>query len=395
MKKAILLLPLLILAGSIAGILFLEKDEVPVEETTSEEQKNEIQTYEQQTITFDQKINNYFSLSAASATEHEKMRVYPIVGNADYLKDHAELGNFLNLSEALQSEKVRIMEVGEIERERQPDIVFNPNPFNNNSVIPQNIEPDSEVGRAYSSGATVNTLTIENLSTDPIYIMAGDVIQGGRQDRVIAEDMIVMPNSGKVAIPVFCVESSRWSYRNKPSNVKSKKDEEQIFAFTGYFNVASNSIRQTVKHEKDQGEVWSKVGEMRSRHNVASNSSTYGDLVNSKSFIKLRNEYLEKFETIFDNSNNVVGCLVVSGNEVLGCDMFATPELFKKQYKVLLHAYITEAVTYGKIVKMSDEKIEEYFEASFDKYFEKQKEEKEELELKFVHQDRIVHFTDI
>jgi hypothetical protein len=390
MKKAILLLPLFILAASVAGILFIEKDNSTVFEPT---QKDEIKKLERQTITFEAPIENYFALDAAGAVSHEKLRIYPILGSPDYLSNHASLGELINLSEALATQKIRILEMGETDSQRQPDVVFNPHSMNGGSILPLNVEPNSAAGRAYAEGATVNTLTIENLSNDTVYIMAGDVVQGGRQDRVIAEDIIAMPNSGKVAIPVFCVEPSRWNYRNKPAGTQ-KKDEDQVFAFTGYFNVASNSIRHTVKHQKNQSEVWAKVGDMRTRHNVAGSTSTYGDLASSKSYNKRSQAYLDGLEGVFENSENVVGCLVVSGDQVLGCDIFGTSSLFKKQYKALIHAYVSEAITYGKKIQLSEEEVEDYFKASYEKYFSNQDKEKE-LELKFVHDGKIVHFTDI
>ena len=77
MKKAILLLPLFILAASVAGILFIEKDNSTVFEPT---QKDEIKKLERQTITFEAPIENYFALDAGAAISHEKLRIYPILG---------------------------------------------------------------------------------------------------------------------------------------------------------------------------------------------------------------------------------------------------------------------------------------------------------------------------
>src|SRR5213078_3546404 len=65
----------------------------------------------------------------------------------------------------------------------------------------------------------VNSLTIENRSqNEAVYIQSGDIVKGGRQDRVLAFDLIVPPNSGKMQIASFCVESGRWSQRGKESD---------------------------------------------------------------------------------------------------------------------------------------------------------------------------------
>ncbi len=394
MKKLVLLLPLLILLGSIAGIFILD-DGKSDPQLEAQAKKGEIKKMVPQTVSFDAAIPNYFALNMNEAVSYEKMRVYPIISSNQYEKDHAALAKYLNLEEGLATGKIQIMELGETERQRNSGVLFNPNPLNNPIIVPDS-DRNHEVQTAYAQGASVNTLTVENTSNDPVYIMAGEIVQGGRQDRVIAEDQIIAANSGKVAVPVFCVEPGRWSFRDKPVKTTTNNSNGNIYAFTGYFNVASNDIRHTVKHKKDQGQVWAKVGEMRNRHNInGDKSTTYGDLANSKGFIKTRDAYIENFATAFDENEKVIGFMVVSGTEVLGSDIFATHDLFKKQYKVLLHSYVTESITYGKKIRVENATVQDHFDNSMNKYFSKQADEKQELELKFVQDNKVVHFTDI
>ena len=394
MKKLILLLPLIILGASIAGIFILDdsKDENPQPVV----KKNKIQKLDRQTLDFNGVIQDYFALLSEEAVDYKNLKVYPIRASEKYLADHKKLDNYLNLAEAVSENKVKILELGQRERASNPSVEYNFDPMSG-SFDPTSILPDMTVNEAMEAGASVNTLTIENTSDEAIYIMAGDIVIGGKQDRVIAEDMIAMPNSGKIAVPVFCVEPGRWSPRENPTQNAPITNNEQdgIYAFTGYFNVASNSIRQTVKNEKDQGEVWAKVGDMRSRNNVQSGTSTYGDLASSKSFTNARDAYMTQFENLFDDSNDIIGCIVVSGDKVLACDIFGTSDLFKKQYKVLLHSYVSDAITYGSKVSLSEEQVTNYFNRSTEKYFTKQESEEKELDAKFVHDKRVVHFTDI
>src|SRR5262249_42685987 len=56
----------------------------------------------------------------------------------------------------------------------------------------------------------VNELSIENVSDEEVYVQSGDIVKGGRQDRVLAMDLIVPPKSGKMPIESFCVEHGRW-----------------------------------------------------------------------------------------------------------------------------------------------------------------------------------------
>src|SRR5438067_1243537 len=61
------------------------------------------------------------------------------------------------------------------------------------------------------SGGEVNTLFVTNRGRDPLYLMAGEVVLGGQQDRCLGRDTIVPPGAVKFAVPVFCVEHGRWT----------------------------------------------------------------------------------------------------------------------------------------------------------------------------------------
>jgi hypothetical protein len=60
---------------------------------------------------------------------------------------------------------------------------------------------------------SVNELAIENVSSEDIYVQSGDIVKGGKQDRMMAQDFIVPPKSGRMPISAFCVEHGRWSGR--------------------------------------------------------------------------------------------------------------------------------------------------------------------------------------
>src|SRR5216684_8131386 len=73
----------------------------------------------------------------------------------------------------------------------------------------------------------VNELSIENLSSEEVYVQSGDIVKGGQQDRMLVVDLILPPRSGKIPISAFCVENGRWSQRGS----------EQVTTFTSSSNV--------------------------------------------------------------------------------------------------------------------------------------------------------------
>src|SRR5664280_78935 len=79
----------------------------------------------------------------------------------------------------------------------------------------------------------VQELTFENLSEDlTVFLNAGDIVKGGRQDRTVRDDLILPPQSGQVPLASFCVEHGRWT----------KRGEESLTAFSS--NTKSLSSRK-------------------------------------------------------------------------------------------------------------------------------------------------------
>src|SRR4030095_2790901 len=102
----------------------------------------------------------------------------------------------------------------------------------------------------------VNNLAIENLSDEEVHVQSGDIVKGGRQDRVLALDLIVPPKSGKIQIASFCVERGRWSGRGQ--------EEAGQFASSGKA-LNSKELKIAAKHSASQREVWDKVAQSQAR----------------------------------------------------------------------------------------------------------------------------------
>src|SRR6185295_4188705 len=66
----------------------------------------------------------------------------------------------------------------------------------------------------------VNELQIENTGTEQVFIQAGDIVKGGKQDRVLTVSFLLPANSGRLPIASFCVEQGRWSARGKEDQAR-------------------------------------------------------------------------------------------------------------------------------------------------------------------------------
>src|SRR5687767_11724624 len=48
--------------------------------------------------------------------------------------------------------------------------------------------------------SNVNELTVENRSDVAVYIQSGEIVKGGKQDRTLANDLVLAPHSRRVPI---------------------------------------------------------------------------------------------------------------------------------------------------------------------------------------------------
>jgi hypothetical protein len=136
------------------------------------------------------------------------------------------------------------------------------------------------------------------------------------------------------------------------------KDEE----FKEHFNKGSIGLRKVVEKEKEQRKVWDKVAEINEDNKTITNTKTYTAIGGSEDYTKKLNRYIHFFQNKFAADSNIVGVVIVTGDKVLGCDMFATTSLFKSQFNSLLHSYATEAILNGKPVTVTASTVKKYMD---------------------------------
>ncbi len=267
---------------------------------------------------------NYADANVHKSYTYENLRLYPVYANEDFKNEFKNIGKYFTLRDAIAKNKIKISEK--------------------------------------SNGGSVNNLTVENISGDTVIIICGDIVKGGKQDRIIQDDILLKPKSGKQDLKVFCVESGRWT-AGANTRVSSRDYAATPPAeFKGYYNKGSMSLRKVVEKEKDQSKVWAKVDEINNANKTITSTKTYTALSNSAEFNKKLERYFQFFKNKFAAEENVIGVMVVTSNKVLGCDMFATHEMFNKQFESLLHSYVTEAIVNGGNVIISSSIVKTYLD---------------------------------
>ena len=268
----------------------------------------------------------------ADPIRYENLTVFPIVS-----RQSADTASFTTLDEGLSSGQVVISEGGSdmIRRSRDGRPV----------AIPE------------ARGASVNQLVLINRGSKPLLLLAGELVSGGKQDRIIAKDRIVAPGGAPLPLDVFCVEAGRWSAGAQFSAGKL---------------MVHPSVREQAAVTHEQSKVWDAVrggtvasGPLSGRNfdgpppaavsqssqSVMVTQSEIADVIASaaptQSYDKVYNSpqvgvptdaFAEEVQKRFERAiaklkgESVIGVVIAYKREVAWSDIFASTSLFERYW---------------------------------------------------------------
>ncbi len=241
---------------------------------------------------------NLNHISVAGPYTHENLSIFLLLGT-----DTLDGNRFIPLDDALEQKCVTVHETGE-----------------------------------------VGQLEVENLSdVFDLYIQAGDVVKGGRQDRTLGVDFVLPAKSGRVPIPSFCVESGRWHRR-------AGEDAGSFSSSKSY--LSSKKLRMAAKLSKNQGEVWEKVAETQKDLSesldkplyAAASPTSYQLSVEDEDLQKRKENYRAALAKIIEERPDVLGYAFVINGEINTADTYGSGILFRKLWNKLLDAAVLEAI---------------------------------------------------
>jgi hypothetical protein len=176
---------------------------------------------------------------------------------------------------------------------------------------------------------SVPELLVENRADEPIFLLAGEIVKGGKQNRVIAQDVLLAPRSGPIGLGVFCVEQGRWV------NQTERFEAESAMAH-GYLRQKLNAPVTS------QSEVWGEVSRKAAAvaPSAATGSRYLGKVFEDKSVQLDVDEYIKPI-TLPSDAN---GMAVVIGGQVAGVEIFGDRDTFAKLQAKLLRSYAVDAL---------------------------------------------------
>lgn len=267
---------------------------------------------------------------------HGSLTVFPVVASKSY-----PTAEFLTLDEGLRSGEVVVTEYGNIRGlvRRRP--------------IPA-IQRDS---------AEVNRLVLINNSKRPLLLLAGEIVTGGKQDRVIGKDRIVPAESDPVDLSVFCVEPGRWVATSDHFGASGTTyGKANVPAAAGTL-MAQPSVRAKAMADKDQNQVWAEVQKQQQSMVVevapAAPASSAAEIRSATSYARvMENEDVKEkvdevaqpiqhnYESLIKQlrDRHAVGVVVAVNGRIIWADLFASTDLLEKYWPKLIRSYASEAV---------------------------------------------------
>jgi hypothetical protein len=205
---------------------------------------------------------------------------------------------------------------------------------------------------------SVNSLEIENLGNRAVFVQAGDMVKGGRQDRTLMVSLVLPPKSGRIPIASFCVEHGRWSARATEDPTKfstsaaAVPSREMKLAMQAPLPVASSGdgLDTGLRQQK----VWDGVQKAQDKltaatgadvRSVASTSSLQLALENEK-LAKVRMYYVGALKTASEGSTDIVGYVFAVNGKLNSGEIYESNALFRKMWPKLLDASATEAISH-------------------------------------------------
>jgi len=196
----------------------------------------------------------------------------------------------------------------------------------------------------------VNRLVLVNNSKRPLLLLAGEIVTGGKQDRIIGKDRLVPAESDPVDLSVFCVEPGRWVER---SSKFSAPGGNSIMGA-----MVQPSVRSKAMADKDQQQVWNEVRTARGGATVGlsapaqsqvGETSSYAAVIENKE-VQHRLEAVagpmqEEYQSVIRQlrDKNAVGVVVAVNGEVIWADIFASTKLLEKYWPKLVRSYAAES----------------------------------------------------
>ena len=204
-----------------------------------------------------------------------------------------------------------------------------------------------------------------NHSKRPLLLLAGEIVTGGKQDRIIAKDRIVPADAEPIDLSVFCIEPGRWTGSTTSFGASAKAQANSF--------MVQPQVREQAMVSKDQGQVWDSVHGAITKMAVAAAPPMASQSVTVQANISADALGTTSYARAMQNSavstkvdeaaaqaiagreqvmaklreEHAVGVVVAVRGEIIWADLFASTDLLARYWTKLVRSYAAESLADG------------------------------------------------
>jgi hypothetical protein len=186
--------------------------------------------------------------------------------------------------------------------------------------------------------AEVPTLQVHNPTPNPVLLVEGETVTGGRQSRVLNVSVLV-PAGATIDIPVSCVEQGRWGGGSEFG--RGRMLASRRVRRTTVEGVRTN-IERSGRKASEQGAVWHSVREELGRLGIRNET---GSFIGAEDVFRNNNRIAAVTEELVAMGPlpGQCGVVVAHGRRVVSADVFANADAFACQWESIIRGAVLDA----------------------------------------------------
>ena len=200
--------------------------------------------------------------------------------------------------------------------------------------------------------AVVPGLEVENTGDLPVLILAGEILVGGKQNRILQSDVLLPGYSGRRDVSAFCVEHGRWTPGQKE------------FRAAGAMSPALIRRSAASKTAEAQSDVWNSIATLgrAAAPGEASPTQSLHDVLKNP---RVAAESAERADALRASlPQGTLGMIAVANGSIYSVDLFSSTVLFGKYVEKLTRAAVTGAPEPAQYKWTPDPGIDRFLQAA-------------------------------
>ena len=201
--------------------------------------------------------------------------------------------------------------------------------------------------------ATVPELIVINDLDEPVLIIDGEILVGGRQDRAVNTTVLV-PAKSRLGVPVSCVEARRWG-----GGRRFQRSDGVLFSRSrsSRARAVSESLRSGHGYRSDQARLWNEV---RARIDEVGCAAPTDSVTRAAA---ARGAELDEYVAALAAVPGQVGAVFVIAGKVVGVEVAPSPAVYATVHGKLVKSVAMDALAVagsGEPCVAEPESVEEF-----------------------------------